>query len=85
MHTSLISMLFFFFFFFLSLSLPAHPSSSRDYYFRRARSEHASALKAMQARHAKGLLTPSEQVRLAEEMAAMQLDSNSHERDCLIV
>jgi hypothetical protein len=55
---------------------------------RRARNEHASAIKAMQARHAKGLLTSAEQVRLAEEIAMMQQQqhskTNGEGRNCLI-
>lgn len=50
---------------------------------RRARSEHASAIKAMQARHAKGLLSQAEQVRLAEEMALMK--DKKENRDCVVV
>jgi len=51
---------------------------------RRARSEHASAIKAMQARNAKGLLTSAEQVRLAEEMAVMQDEKGQKNHDCTI-
>ncbi|UZJ55119.1 hypothetical protein CBS101457_004439 [Exobasidium rhododendri] len=58
----------------------AHKGLKMD---KRARSEHTSAIKAMQARHAKGLLTPAEQVRLAEEMAITQR-AKEHERDCVI-
>lgn len=51
---------------------------------RRARLEHQSAIKAMQNRHAKGLLTPAEEVVLAKEMALMQ-ERKSSGQDCVVL
>lgn len=45
---------------------------------RRAKSEQMSAIKAMQARHQKGLLTHAEQVKLAEEMARLDTSDGTH-------
>lgn len=56
--------------------------------FRRAKSEHVSAIKAMQARQKKGLLTQSEQVKLAEEMAKLHMSNEAEDKkkkdDCTI-
>lgn len=56
--------------------------------FRRAKSENISAIKAMQARQKKGLLTQTEQVKLAEEMAKMHMSNEAEDKkkkeDCII-
>ncbi|PWN90298.1 hypothetical protein FA10DRAFT_286010 [Acaromyces ingoldii] len=52
---------------------------------KRATSEHASALKALKSRQAKGLLTPAEEVRLAEEMALEQKGQLGKKNgDCIV-
>jgi hypothetical protein len=38
----------------------------------------------MQARHQKGLLSQAEQVKLAEEMAALTVHRDENKKDCCI-
>ncbi|EPQ31994.1 uncharacterized protein PFL1_00192 [Pseudozyma flocculosa PF-1] len=56
---------------------------------KRAKAERVSAIKAMQARQKKGLLTSSEETKLAEEMASLAKISNTgsggkKDSDCVI-